>query len=181
MGRNFLSLPLLLIFVLLPFQNGGAQELKTPVNRTPAFAGSFYPAQKSALESQLQSLFSAAKPIEIQGKVQTLIVPHAGYEYSGIVSASGYLSIPANAHYDNIFIIASSHREQFSGVSVYSMGNYLTPLGEAKVNRELAQSLIKENENFKYLPEAHDREHSIEVQIPFLQYHFDELPPLCLS
>lgn len=178
MGRYFISLSLLISIMLFPFQNGTAQELKAPVNRAPAFAGSFYPAQKSALESQLQSLFSEAKPIKTQGKVQTLIVPHAGYEYSGIVAASGYLSIPADAQYDNIFIIASSHREQFSGASVYSVGNYLTPLGEAKVNRELALALIEGNKNFQYLAEAHDREHSIEVQIPYLQYHFKELPPI---
>jgi len=126
----------------------------------------------------LQSLFAAAKPIEIEGKVQTLIVPHAGYDYSGIVAASGYKTIAGDSHYENIFIIASSHREQFNGVSIYSAGNYLTPLGEAKVNREVAQALINGNNNFMYLPEAHDREHSIEVQIPYLQYHFDKLPPI---
>ena len=175
---NCLRFSILFSIMLLPYSKGDAQELKAPVNREPAFAGSFYPAQKSALEARLQSLFAAAKPIEIEGKVQTLIVPHAGYDYSGIVAASGYKTIAGDTHYENIFIIASSHREQFNGVSNYSAGNYVTPLGEAKVNREVAQALIKGNSNFKYLPEAHDREHSIEVQIPYLQYHFDELPPI---
>ncbi|MCP4312656.1 MAG: AmmeMemoRadiSam system protein B [Bacteroidetes bacterium] len=169
---------------LLLFSNNGtcqdrsAQDLPAPVNRQPAFAGTFYPAQRSALESQLKKLFSAAKAGWIQGEVQTLIVPHAGYEYSGIVAASGYKTIPKDARYDNIFIIASSHREQFSGVSVYSAGNYITPLGEARVNREIAQALIEGNKNIVYNAKAHDREHSIEVQIPFLQYHFNELPPI---
>ena len=176
MGKYWLSLQLLIFIPLFHSPDGKAQE--GPVNRKAVFAGSFYPAQKSALESQLQSLFSAALPITIEGKVQTLIVPHAGYDYSGIVAASGYKSIPGDTHYNNIFIIATSHREQFNGVSVYSAGNYITPLGEAKVNRDLAQTLINGNHNIQFLPEAHDREHSIEVQIPYLQYHFDELPPI---
>jgi AmmeMemoRadiSam system protein B/AmmeMemoRadiSam system protein A len=177
MGR-YLTLSLLITILLFPFCKGTAQGLPAPVNREPAFAGTFYPAQKSALESRLRSLFADASSIKTEGKVQTLIVPHAGYDYSGIVAASGYETIPKDAHYDNIFIIASSHREQFDGVSVYSAGNYMTPLGEAKVNREIAQILIHGNNNIQFLPEAHDREHSIEVQIPFLQYHFNELPPI---
>ncbi len=173
MGRYLISIPSLLVILLFLSNSGTAQ-----VNRQAAFAGTFYPAQRSALESQLQALFTAALPIETAGPVQTLIVPHAGYDYSGIVAASGYKTIPADAHYDNIFIIATSHREQFKGVSVYSAGNYITPLGEAQVNRELAQTLIDRNPNIVYKPEAHDREHSIEVQIPYLQYRFKELPPI---
>jgi len=178
MGRNFLCLSLLLLSLLFPFSKASAQALKAPVNREPAFAGSFYPAQKSALESQLKSLFAAAKPLAIEGKVQTLIVPHAGYDYSGVVAASGYKSIPPDSQYKNIFIIASSHREQFKGASVYSAGNYNSPLGEARVNRDLARTLIQNNKNISYLPEAHDREHSIEVQIPYILYHFDQVPPI---
>lgn len=178
MGKYRLKLSFVFLSLLISSTFAGAQSLSPPVDRKPAFAGSFYPAQKSALESQLQALFSQAKPIDAGGIVQTLIVPHAGYDYSGIVAASAYKSIPADASYDNIFIIASSRREQFSGVSVYSAGDYLSPLGKAKVNRELARALIQGNSNIKYLPEAHAREHSIEVQIPFLQYHFTELPPI---
>lgn len=178
MGKHLIIRSSLLAFLLCSFISGTAQDHPAPINRQPKFAGSFYPAQKSALESQLQKLFSAALPIESGSVVQTLIVPHAGYEYSGIVSASGYKSIPKDANYDNIFIIASSHREQFKGVSVYSAGNYITPLGEARVNRDLARVLIDGNENIVFNPKAHDREHSIEVQIPFLQYHFKELPPI---
>ena len=173
-----LKLSILICILLLPICEGRPQELKDPLNRKPAFAGSFYPAKKADLETLLKSLFSEAKPARARGKVQTLIVPHAGYEYSGVVAASGYKTIPADTPYDNIFIIASSHREQFNGVSVYSVGNYMTPLGEARVNREVANALIKGNNFFKYLPEAHDREHSIEVQIPYLQYHFPRLPPI---
>lgn len=183
MRKYFKTCSILLAILLCAFSNGIAQDipvqdLPAPINRQAKFAGSFYPAQRSALESQLRTLFSQALPIEASGTVQTLIVPHAGYEYSGIVAASGYKCIPADAHYDNIFIIATSHREQFDGVSVYSVGNYITPLGEARVNREIAQSLTDGNPSIIFNPRAHDREHSIEVQIPYLQYHLKELPPI---
>ncbi|MEN8230512.1 MAG: AmmeMemoRadiSam system protein B [Bacteroidota bacterium] len=155
-----------------------AQESSKPVHRQPAVAGSFYPAGKQALESTLKELFSQAEPALLEGKIQTLIVPHAGYSYSGIVAASGYKSIPEEAVYSNIFIIASSHREQFNGASVYSAGNYITPLGEAQVNREIANTLINDNEGIIFYRKAHDREHSIEVQVPYIQYHFNHTPPI---
>ncbi|MCD4709990.1 MAG: AmmeMemoRadiSam system protein B [Bacteroidales bacterium] len=168
----------LFIAMLFAFCSSPAQQPAAQVNRLPAFAGTFYPAGKSALEAELQKLFKAAKPVAIEGKVQTLIVPHAGYAYSGEVAASGYKTIPADAQYKNIFLITSSHREQFNGVSVYSPGNYITPLGEVQVNREIATTLINGHQNIFYYEKAHNREHSIEVQIPFIQYHFQEVPPI---
>jgi len=176
-SRNSLFISLFII-VLLTSYNSGAQQPAAPGDRQPAFAGTFYPASKAALESQLQELFRNARPVELKGRVQTLIVPHAGYNYSGVVAASGYKSIPADTRYKNIFIIASSHREQFNGVSVYPSGNYITPLGEVKVNREITSDLIKNNKNISYYRQAHEREHSIEVQIPYLQYHFKEVPSI---
>ncbi len=164
--------------LMFAFGNSEAQQPAAPVHRQPAFAGTFYPAAKPALESQLQKLFQAAKPADLAGKIQTLIVPHAGYDYSGVVAASGYKTIPGDTSYKNIFIIASSHREQFNGVSVYSVGNYITPLGEARVNREIANTLISSHQNIFYYEKAHNREHSIEVQLPFIQYHFEEVPPI---
>ena len=155
-----------------------AQDMPADVNRKPAVAGSFYPADKNELLSTLQRLFDNAPSVELKGKVQQLIVPHAGYSFSGKVAAAGYKSLPADASYKNIFIIASSHRVQFRGASVYSVGNYLTPLGEARVNREIAAELIRNNEHIFYDERAHITEHSIEVQIPYIQYHFQDPPPL---
>jgi len=155
-----------------------AQETTLLTNRQPAVAGAFYSSDKQALESSLKSLFSEAEPAQLEGKIQCLIVPHAGYPYSGMVAASGYKSIPKDANYKNIFIIASSHRVQFSGASIYAVGSYITPLGEAKVNREIANALIEQNKEISYYKQAHDREHSIEVQVPFLQYHFKDTPPI---
>jgi len=176
-SRNSLFISLFITALLFGYDSG-AQQPSTPGDRQPAFAGTFYPASKSALESQLQELFRNARPVELEGRVQILVVPHAGYDYSGVVAASGYKSIPADTPYKNIFIIASSHREQFNGVSVYPSGNYITPLGKVKVNQEITGALIRDNRNISYNRLAHDREHSIEVQIPYLQYHFREVPPI---
>jgi AmmeMemoRadiSam system protein B/AmmeMemoRadiSam system protein A len=155
-----------------------AQDSGSGINRQPAYSGTFYPASPRKLQEDLDKYFSEAKAVTLQGRVRTLIVPHAGYEYSGVVAASGYKSIPKNAKYENIFIIASSHREQFSGASVYAAGNYNTPLGEARVNREIANQLIETGKSITYNPKAHDREHSIEVQIPFIQHHFTTTPAI---
>lgn len=155
-----------------------AQQPDNSADRQAVFAGSFYPATQDALEAQLEKLFREAASVRPEGKVQTLIVPHAGYDYSGVVAASGYKSIPADTPYENIFIIASSHREQFNGFSVYPSGHYITPLGKAKVNQTIAGELIKSHRDMVYYQKAHDREHSIEVQIPYLQYHFKEMPPI---
>lgn len=155
-----------------------AQDTAPALNRQPAFAGSFYPASPPKLQEDLDKYFAEAISKQLEGKVRTLIVPHAGYDYSGVVAASGYKSIPRDAKYKNIFIIASSHREQFKGASVYAAGNYITPLGEARVNREIASQLIQSSKSISFNPKAHDREHSIEVQIPFIQYHFKEIPTI---
>ncbi len=164
----------LLCFPLVLRAQGSGSE----IHRQPAFAGSFYPASARELNADMEGYFKEAQPASLEGRVRTLIVPHAGYNYSGIVAASAYKSIPADTKYKNIFIIASSHREQFKGASVYSAGNYITPLGEARVNREIASQLIENHKNISYLPKAHDREHSIEVQVPFIQHHFAETPPI---
>ena len=156
----------------------GTPQVHAQADRQAVFAGSFYPASKQALESQLRDLFRTATAIEPGGKVQSLIVPHAGYEYSGRVAASGYKSIPADTPYENIFLIASSHREQFDGFSIYPSGNYVTPMGSVRVNSEIASSLMDARKDMSYRENAHDREHSIEVQIPYIQYHFKEVPPI---
>ena len=179
--------PLLIVSAVLLFLSGivTAQKPDAGLQREAAFAGTFYPSEKAALASQLQKLFRdaarALPPEEIESlneKVQTIIVPHAGYDYSGVVAAAGYLKIPKDASYKNIFIITTSHRQQFDGISVCQAGSYNTPLGKVQVDRQLAGTLIKQHPNILYRPEAHEREQGIEVQLPFIQYHFKSIPPV---
>lgn len=138
--------------------------------RTMAAAGRFYPSNPAVLFSQLEKLFSKAAP-KTKGFVNALISPHAGYEFSGIVSASGFNQIDRSVDYENIFVIGSSHYTHFQGASVCHQGNYVTPLGKVKVNTDLADKLVKENSLFCFNPEADKYEHSLEVQIPFLQFY----------
>ncbi|HAF30138.1 MAG TPA: TIGR00296 family protein [Bacteroidales bacterium] len=139
-------------------------------DREPVVAGSFYPDNPVALNAQLESLFAQASGVKTHDNVLAIIAPHAGYVFSGKVAASAYNQIDPDKEYENIFIIASSHRVLFNGASIYNQGDYITPLGKVNVNKELANKLINENVVFVFNPEAHSAEHSIEVQLPFLQY-----------
>ena len=140
------------------------------VDRPPAVAGQFYPADKAELQRSLADLFARAAPSRHLSDVVALIVPHAGYVFSGEVAASGYRQIDAGRAYDNIFIIGPSHHVGFDGASVYTEGDFLMPLGTVKVNRRLGEQLVKDNSVFSKRMDAHAQEHSVEVQIPFLQY-----------
>ena len=139
------------------------------VDRQPAVAGQFYPADSATLRSDLSKLFAKALP-EQSGVVLALIAPHAGYVFSGEVAATSFNQLDPDKKYDNIFILASSHRMSFDGASIYNRGEYVTPLGKVKVNIELANQLLKDNPVFNSKPDAHISEHSLEVQLPFLQY-----------
>ena len=105
-----------------------------------------------------------------EDEVLAIISPHAGYVFSGEVAASSFNQLDPDKKYENIFILASSHRMSFEGASIYNKGNYETPLGKVKVNLDLANELLKGNPVFTSKSDAHIYEHSLEVQLPFLQY-----------
>ncbi len=154
-------------------------------NRKAAFAGQFYPDRKDELEKQLHGFFQNSKPISYENdELQAIISPHAGYIFSGRVAASAFNQIPENAIYKRVFVIASSHQFSFNGASVYCNGNYETPLGEIKVDIKLSKKLAETSEVFFNKPEAHQHEHSLEVQLPFLQHKLGDnllLVPIILG
>lgn len=142
-------------------------------DRQPYVAGSFYPDNPGELRSMINELMAKAGETEIKENVRAIIVPHAGYIFSGEVAAAGFSSIGDYRNYENIFLIGSSHRASFPGASIYHRGDYITPLGKVKVNREIARILTTNNEHISYYREAHEGEHSIEVQLPFIQTLFN--------
>ena len=144
------------------------------IDRQPVVAGSFYSADKTELYNNLKSYFSMVSDKSTDENLKAVIVPHAGYVYSAEVAANGYAKINPSVHYNNVFILASSHRAYFEGASIYNLGDYYTPLGKVKVNKTITDQLLKDNKVFSYVPEAHFQEHSIEVQLPFLQYIFKD-------
>ena len=174
--RNSFVKSWILAFLLISVYCCYPQNKKTdkplqiePNDHKPSVAGQFYPADSIELKSSLKALFQIAKPNECKNVV-AIIAPHAGYMFSGEVAASSYNQIDQNKQYDNIFIIASSHKMEFNGASIYSKGNYVTPLGIIEVNKALGNELKKTNKVFNFDETAHLNEHSLEVQLPFLQY-----------
>src|SRR5512133_2452830 len=145
-------------------------------DRQPAVAGSFYPSGSEKLKSDLKELFVNCKGPVAGTKVRALIVPHAGYVYSGHTAAAGFSAIPADAEYDNIFLIGASHRFAFDGAAVFTAGDMITPLGKVPVNRVIGEKLTGGSRYFFTRDDAHKSEHSLEVELPFIQYHFKKIP-----
>ena len=142
--------------------------------RKPAVAGSFYPASAREIKSMLGPWIHPASEVA----PQALIVPHAGYVFSGEVAASAFNKIPRGHAYKRIFLLGPSHRVGFNAASVdtlYSVAE--TSLGQVPIDVTLGKELIKKGEGaFTFRPDAHDREHCLEVQLPLLQMVFDEVP-----
>ena len=143
---------------------------KNLINRKATVAGQFYPGRSDELNAQLIKLFADAVPKKTEDDVLAIISPHAGYVFSGPVAASSFNQLDARKEYHTVFVIGSSHRTMFNGASIYNKGHYETPLGVVKVDLETANLLINKNDVFKHKSDAHAYEHSLEVQLPFLQH-----------
>lgn len=138
--------------------------------RQSAVSGMFYPGNPSALRKAVDTyLHDAPVPDDIVNEnIKAVIVPHAGYIYSGQTAAYAYNAIKERK-YDAVVIVGPSHRKYFRGISVYPGTAYRTPLGDVSLDTELRDDMIDENENIVLSDEGHTDEHSIEVQLPFLQ------------
>ncbi len=168
------TVSIFLVMLIFPLMNIFGQEH----DRQPVVSGSFYPSGSERLRSELSGYFGSFKKSGAGARVRAIIVPHAGYVYSGHTAAAGYAAIPAEAVYDNIFLIGVSHRYAFEGAAVFISGNLVTPLGTLKVNKDLGEKLLSTNRWFIEKDEAHGPEHSLEVQLPFIQYHFTKSPAI---
>ena len=167
-----------LIVVLSIFTAMESFSQNSTTDRKPVAAGRFYSGDRGTLEKDMSILYKYCKKTTPSENVRAIISPHAGYVFSGEIAAAAYSSIAADKVYKNIFIIGPSHVMYFDGASVYNSGDYITPLGKAKVNLEIANKLIIDNKVFHFPTDAHANEHSIEVQIPFIQTHFKTVPPI---
>jgi len=157
----------LLLIIFLFFIAGGlpAQGIRKAV-----WAGQFYESDPGRLSLLLDVYLEAAQVSPPSGQVVGIIVPHAGYVYSGQVAAMGYKFIKG-LDVDSVVVIGPSHQYGFNGCSIYMKGGFETPLGVTEVDENLARQLAQES-GFDYIPEAQAKEHSIEVQIPFIQKTF---------
>ena len=158
---------------------------KEPIVRPATQANRFYTGDARELSEEVDSFLTLHAKDKKYKHVAALIVPHAGYYFSGNVAAAAYQSIPDDVQYKRIFLLGPSHHEWLDGASVNTEYDYYsTPLGNVKVDVETARLLTntdgtdKTDSVFFYNPKAHDREHCLEVQLPFLQRRFGEVPPI---
>jgi len=149
-------------------ENTNFNNPKEELIREPVAAGSFYPNSKEELENMIDKYLWEVECPTLEGDVWALIVPHAGYQFSGQVSACAYKALTGQ-DINTIIIVGPSHYEYFDGASIFPRGYYKTPLGKIEVDKDLAKKIIDSNEKINFRENVHSREHSIEVQLPFLQ------------
>ena len=153
---------------------------ETQKTRKPAVAGSFYPASAKEIKSMLGGWLHPSGNDALTPP-RAIIVPHAGYVFSGEVAASAYNRIPPGHQYKRVFLLGPSHRAGFAGASVDTVYSFAeTPLGKVPIDISLGKRLISEGKGaFTFWSEAaHDGEHCLEVQLPFLQMVFGDVPPI---
>lgn len=137
--------------------------------RRSIIAGSWYPGEAATLVRDLERYLQSASVSSEKGSLVALIVPHAGLMYSGPVAAWAYKNIQGRS-FSTVVMVGPSHRAYFQGVAAYARGAWETPLGRVPIDAELARELIDcDPEYIHDLPGAHAQEHSLEIQLPFLQ------------
>ncbi|TMI21560.1 AmmeMemoRadiSam system protein B [Candidatus Bathyarchaeota archaeon] len=159
--------------------------------RPPAQAGTFYPDTEGALRTQIHNCFLhplgprsvPSIPATPDNGLVGIVVPHAGYDYSGPVAANSYFQLASSGLRGSMIILGPNHTGYGSGVSTMTEGQWATPLGEVPLDTSLASSITKFSSLIDVEEEAHKREHSIEVQLPFLQFIYPrrfKFVPICM-
>lgn len=141
-------------------------------------AGSFYPSERTALVSQIENCFlhklgpGRLPKLQEKGerKIVSAVSPHAGYMYSGPVAANLYSALASDGVPDTVVILGPNHYGVGTGVSAMVEGVWQTPLGEVEIDSAVAKQICKNSDIIDLDDSAHLNEHSIEVQLPFLQY-----------
>ena len=176
---------LTIIIAVMMMNTCNGNVAKEPIVRPATQANRFYTGDARELSEEVDSFLTLHAKDKKYKHVAALIVPHAGYYFSGNVAAAAYQSIPDGKAYKRVFLLGPSHHEWLDGASVNTEYDYYsTPLGNVKVDVETARLLTntdgtdKTDSVFFYNPKAHDREHCLEVQLPFLQRRFGEVPPI---
>ncbi|UCG30358.1 MAG: AmmeMemoRadiSam system protein B [candidate division WOR-3 bacterium] len=145
-----------------------AQNCEGIEYRTSPHAGTWYPGNEGQLREIIDGFLKNARA-KVHGEIFGLVAPHAGYVYSGPVAAFAYKTVEG-MEFDDVIVIGPSHRHGFYGASVDTLGGRQTPLGKIEYDVELAKKIIAADKNIGYEPAAHAAEHSVEIQMPFIQY-----------
>jgi AmmeMemoRadiSam system protein B len=158
--------------------------------RRPTVAGAFYPAQPDRLRKLIESCFLHERgpgrmPSETSCNrdIAMVVCPHAGYVYSGPAASHSYLALAEQKPPETVIVLGPNHTGWGSPVSIMGEGSWETPLGRVKLDKEMARTIFEESGVIDYDDTAFIREHSIEVQVPFLQYIYKDfrLVPICMG
>ncbi len=165
---------ILLMVSLIIVPNVFSRDSEPTTVRPPAVAGMFYPADSSQLRQLVSDQLAAVQELpEIDGRIIAIIVPHAGLVYSGPIAAYSYKALQGH-DIREVILCGPSHKYRFKGLSVYGPGvAWKTPLGTVVSDNKLCDKMIAYDRNIKVVPEAQTQEHSLEVQLPFLQTVLD--------
>jgi AmmeMemoRadiSam system protein B/AmmeMemoRadiSam system protein A len=160
------------VLLAILFISVSCQSAEQTKDRPAAVAGSFYPADPAQLAAFVDDQLSRAAVPKIHGSVLAVVAPHAGYQFSGAVAAHSY-ALLRGKKYSRVVIVAPSHVEAFRYTSVFDGDAYTTPLGKISVDREFARKLSGQARSIRLASAGHvvreQPEHSLEVQLPFLQ------------
>jgi len=157
--------------------------------RRPVQAGSFYSGTAESLKKQIEECFEhklgpGKNPTVQKGprNIVGLVCPHAGYMYSGPVAAHSYYNLAIDGKPDTVVIFGPNHTGEGSGLAVVKEGIWRTPLGDVQIDEAVAHEILRKSEIVDVDDSAHTHEHSIEVQLPFLQYLYNsafKFVPIC--
>jgi AmmeMemoRadiSam system protein B len=150
--------------------------------RPPAAAGMFYPDDADQLRNEVSGLISSEPPTKLSGSVFALVVPHAGYMYSGYTAARAF-ALLQGLKIGTIVLVGPSHREYFDGISIFPGAAYQTPLGTVIVDEEMRTEMLEKFSSVQSSLQGHRSEHSLEVQLPFLQHvaHESKILPIIMG
>lgn len=152
--------------------------------RRPVVAGQFYPADRAGCVQMIEGYLPAQLPAELPQPIVAGVVPHAGWVFSGPTAARVFAAIKSQSVPETFVLLSANHRWGGMRAAVYGSGAWLTPLGNAEIDTDLAQSMLQEGAGLLVdAPEAHAGEHSAEVQVPFIQYLFPQarILPILIS
>jgi AmmeMemoRadiSam system protein B len=136
--------------------------------RRSAIAGTWYPGTAAGITAEVEQYLGVARPAVPAGELRALISPHAGLRYSGPVAAWGYVLLRDGGP-RTVVLVGPSHRHAFAGAAVFARGAFETPLGRAPIDRDLAEALVSAAPLVYEDERPHEQEHSLEMQLPFLQ------------
>jgi len=161
----------ILILIFIGINTMASLASGDPKIKQPNVSGQFYEANPKRLSANIDEFFSEASVVPSKKHIDVVIAPHAGHVYSGGVAAYGFKAA-SQQKYKTIVILAPSHYVGFDGISIWEEGGFQTPLGVVEVDDVFTRRLITANKDFYFSPQAFTSEHSLEVEIPFLQKTF---------